>query len=185
MRNIDNWDDIQEQQPGEYPRPAPGGYIARIVNVEDDEKKEYLRIEWDFDEGGYKGNNAETFNRAGFWPIALYRSYKLKAMGFFKAFKTSVEMSNRGYSFECARPGALAGKLMGVVLGEEEYVKQDQTVGKRLYVYQVRSVKAIRDGDFDVPALKRLSDGQASTSKPAGQQFQPVEALEDDDELPF
>ena len=186
MRNIGNWDDIQERRPGEHDRPAPGGYIARIVRVEDDEKKEYLRIEWDFDEGEHKGNNAGTFDRAGFWPIALYRSYKHTALGFFKAFKTSVEMSNKGYAFDCARPEALEGKLMGVVLGEEEYIKKDQTVGKRLYVYCVRSVKAIRDGDFDIPALKRLAAGQAPAAyPPTGQQFQAVEALEDEDDLPF
>lgn len=183
MRNIDNWDDIQEQQPGEFDRPGPGGYIARIVHVEDNEEKEYLRIEWDFEEGGYKGANAETFNRAGFWPITLIRSYKPKALGFFKAFKTSVEMSNRGYVFDCANPAGLAGKLMGVVLGEEEYAKSTGEIGTRPYVYQVRSIKAIQGGDFDVPKLKRLTGEQAPAAKPSGQ-FQPVEELDDDD-LPF
>lgn len=180
-----NWDAVEERQPGEFERPAPGGYIARIVNVEDVEKKEYLRIEWDFEEGEHKGDNAATYNRAGFWPTALIRSYKEKALCFFKAFKTSVEQSNRGYAFDCTNPMGLAGKLMGVVLGEEEYNKTDGTVGKRLYVYQVRTVKAIRDGDFKIPKLKRLSEtgGSASTySTPSGQ-FQPLD--DDDDELPF
>lgn len=183
MDNI-NWDEVQEQQPGEYGRPAPGGYIARIVNVDDDEKKQYLRIEWDFEEGEYQGSNAETFNRAGFWPTALIRSYKPKALGFFKAFKTSVELSNRGYVFDCAHPAALAGKLMGVVLGEEEYINGMDKRKTRLYVYQVRSVKAIRDGDFKTPDLKKLSAGQAPAAKQGGQ-FQHVEDLEDDDDCPF
>lgn len=184
MRQIDNWDEIQEQQPGQFDNPAPGGYIARIVNVEDNEKREYLRIEWDFAEGEYKGNNVETFNRAGFWPIALIRSYKPKALGFFKAFKTSVELSNRGYFFDCANPTGLAGKLMGVVLGEEEYVKGSGEVSKRPYVYQVRSVKAIQDGDFKVPELKKLITEQVPAPKP-GEQFHRVETLDDDDDCPF
>ena len=121
MNNV-NWNEIQEQQPGDYSGPVPGAYIARIINVEDREDKEYLRIEWDFDEGEYKGSNAETFNRAGFWPITLIRSYKQKALGFFKAFKTSVEMSNRGYVFQ-NDPPSLIGKLMGVVLGEVPHAR--------------------------------------------------------------
>ena len=182
MNNI-NWDDIQEQQPGEFDQPAPGAYIAHIINVDDLEDKQYLRIEWDFHEGQYKGSNAETFNRAGFWPIALIRSYKPKALGFFKAFKTSVEASNKGYAFDCANPGGLAGKLMGVVLGEEEYLNGKGEVRKRLYVYQVRSVKAIQTGDFKVPELKRLAPTQAD--KPE-QQFRSVDPLDDDyDDCPF
>lgn len=185
MKHIENWDDIQEQQPGEFELPAPGGYIARIVNVDDVENKEYLRIKWEFEEGQYKGSNAETYNRAGFWPIVLIRSYKPKALGFFKAFKTSVEMSNKGYAFDDRRPGELAGKLMGVVLGEEEYIKGDGSAGKRLYVYQVRSVKAVRNNDFEVPKLKRLKqDGRPPASYGQDEQFQRVEPLSDDD-CPF
>lgn len=183
MREIDNWDAIQERQEGEFSRPAPGGYIARIVNVEDVEDKEYLRIEWDFAEGEYEGDNAETYNRAGFWPIALFRSYKEKALGFFKAFKTSVEMSNPKYIFRTSNPQSLEGKLMGVVLGEEEYTNSKGDVRTRLYVAQVRSVKAIRDGDFKVPELKRLAGSRPKNDgKP---QFQEVDTIDDDDEIPF
>ena len=183
MDNI-NWDDVRERQPGDYDQPNPGAYSARIVNVEDDEKKKCLHIEWDFDEGEYKRNNAETFNRAGFWPIVLHRSYKPTAQGFFKAFKTSVEASNRGYIFR-NDPPSLEGKLMGVVLGEEEYVNGKGELRTRLYVYQVRSVKAIQSGDFKVPELKKLSAGQVYNARP-DRQFQEVDPLEDDDDdCPF
>lgn len=183
MRNID-WDGVQERQPGDFERPGPGGYIARIVNVEDMEEKEYLRIEWDFEEGTHRGDNAATFARAGFWPIALIRSYKPNAQGFFKAFKTSVEASNRGYIFH-NDPPSLEGKLMGVVLGEEEYVSGKGDLRTRLYVYQIRSVKAIQSGDFKVPELKKLSSEQVSNAKP-DRQFQEVDPLgDDDDDCPF
>lgn len=184
MREVKNWDDIEERQPGEFERPAPGGYIARIVSVEDNEEKEYLRIEWDFEEGEHRGSNAATFNRAGFWPTVLIRSYKEKALGFFKAFKTSVELSNRGYVFDCANTQGLENKLMGVVLGEEEYVKKAGDIGTRLYVYQARTVKAIRDGDFKIPELKRMTQGQNERcTMPASNDFS--ELNEDDDEILF
>lgn len=185
MRQIDNWDDIQEAT-SEFERPTPGGYISRIVSVEDVEDREYLRIEWDFEEGAYKGDNTATFRRAGFWPLPLIRSYKERALGFFKAFKTSVEASNPRYVFSTQNVHTLEGKLMGVVLGEEEYEKKDGKIGIRVYVYQVRSVEAIRKGDFKVPELKRLdplrsrnSFGRPVYSEP---NFTP---LSDDGDIPF
>lgn len=181
MRQIDNWDDIQEAT-GDFERPAPGGYIARIVNVKDVEEKEYLRIEWEFEEGAYKGDNAATYNRANFWPLPLIRSYKEKALGFFKAFKTSVEVSNPRYVFSTQNVHTLEGKLMGVVLGEEEYLKKDGTIGIRTYVYQVRSVEAIRKGDFKVPELKKLPNQPTTRSGYTPGAFEP---LPDDGDIPF
>lgn len=179
MRDITNWDDIQEQNGGEFERPAPGGYIARIVRVEDVEDREYLKIEWDFEDGKYKGDNQATYDRAGFWPIALIRSYKEKALGFFKGFKTCVEVSNPGYVFDTRNVQGLVGKLFGVVIGEEEYTKNDGSIATRNYVNACRSVKAIREGDFKVPELKKL----AACPAPEPQQFS---ALEDNDsEFPF
>ena len=55
MRHIENWDDIQEMQSGDFNTPVPGGYIAMILRVEDKEDKEYLAIEWDFVSGEYQG----------------------------------------------------------------------------------------------------------------------------------
>lgn len=55
MKNV-NWDNVQD----EVRRPVPDGYIAQITRVEDVEDKEYLRIEWDFFEGEFKGANQEA-----------------------------------------------------------------------------------------------------------------------------
>lgn len=171
MRQISDaeWNDIQENEGGEFPRPKPGGYVAVIVDLEDIEEKEYLSINWDFEDGPFKGYNQDTFVRLGFWPSILIRSYKVKALPYFKAFKTCLEASNRGYHFRTDRLSDLEGKLFGVVLGEEEYRAKDGTVKTRLYVAQTRSVKAIRDGDFKVPELKKLagSDYTDSYQNPA------------------
>lgn len=158
MRNVD-WNTVKEA--GD--RPTPGAYIAKIVRVEDNEDKEYLRIEWDFAEGSYKGNNQETYDRAGFWPVALIRSYKAGALGFFKSFKTCVEESNPGYIFDTAHPEGLQGKRVGVVLGEEEYIGNDGKKKTRLYVYQTRSIDAITSGDFAIPDLKRLKSSSPAS----------------------
>lgn len=181
MKNV-NWDDVQD----EIRRPIPGGYAAKIIRVEDDEKKECLRIEWDFAEGEFKGVNQETYDALGFWPTTLFRSYKQTALRFFKGFKTCVEASNRNYVFN-NDPQSLVGKYMGVVLGEEEYLGKNGELKTRLYVAAVRSGKAIRDGDFTVPELKKLtpkSTGDNSVpSYPATGSFAPI--TDDDAELPF
>lgn len=189
MKNV-NWDEVQD----EIRQPVPGGYAAKIVRVEDDEKKEYLRIEWDFADGAFKGVNQETFDAFGFWPITLIRSYKPSALRFFKGFKTCVEASNRNFVFR-NDPQSLVGKYMGVVLGEEEYLSNKGEVKKRLYVAEVRSGKAIRDGDFKIPEMKKLDPAKAANaarsnaatdfSYPASTASDFAQLEDDDAQLPF
>ncbi len=179
MKNV-NWTDVQD----EIRRPVPGGYAAKITHVEDNEDKEYLLIKWEFAEGEFKGTNQETFDAFGFWPMAFVRSYKQKALRFFKGFKTAVEESNRNYTFN-NEPQTLVGKFIGVVLGEEEYLAKDGSVKTRLYVSEARSGKAIRDGDYKVPELKKLPANSASTSY-ANSAANAYSVMTDDDaELPF
>lgn len=187
MRTDINWDTILEAE--EYDNPVPGAYIAVIRGVEDVEGKQYLSIRWDFAEGTYKGANQDTFDRAGFWPTILRRSYKDTALRFFKSFLTSVEMSNKGYRFDSRNVQSLVGKYLGVVLGEEEYMKNNGAIGKRLYVYQVRSCMAVQNGDFKVPELKPLneqpllSSSFTPASSPVSVGF--TDIGDDDDGLPF
>ena len=127
---------------------------------------------WDFAEGPLAGSLNDAFRRMGYWFHygTFIRSYKLKALSFFKAFKTCLEVSNPRYTFNTRNLDAMKGKRIGIVLGEEEYRKEDGTVGTRLYVATVRSVKAIQDGDFKVPALKKLgSPNQPAPPAPAPQ----------------
>lgn len=181
MKNV-NWEAVQD----EVARPTPGGYIAKILSVEDKEEKECLFIQWDFLEGEFKGANQQTYDAYGFWPMLMICSYKDKALRFFKGFKTAVEMSNRNYTFR-NDPQSLVGKYVGVVLGEEEYLKKDGSVGKRLYVVEKRSGKAIRDGDFNIPELKKLPVQSAPSfggySAPSSPNFAELE--DDDSDLPF
>lgn len=188
-----NWDAIEERQG--FDNPIPGAYIAVITNVEDVEEKEYLKVEWDFAEGAYKGSNRETFDRAGFWPTTMFRSYKESALGFFKAFKTAMEKSNRGYIFDEDHLDAMVGKLFGVVLGEEGYFKKNGDHAKRLYVAEVRSLEAIRKGDFKIPEFRQAKTKNETRSYTGGGAYSTdygsaakgdfSELTDDDGELPF
>ena len=155
MRWID-WDSIQEQ--GDFTPIAPGGYVAAITDVEDNEDKEYLMICWDFVEGPNRGANSRVRKAKGYWPMRFPRSYKASALGFLKAFKTQLEKSNPGFQFQENRLDDLRRKYIGVVLGEEEYIANDGSVKTRLAVRSTRSVDAIRSGDF-TPPLKILQNG--------------------------
>lgn len=179
MKAID-WNNVQEAQ--DFPSLPVGGYVCGIVRVEDLPEKEYLRVEYDIADGQYKNfyRNQQQRNPDWHWGGVLIRSYKEKALPFFKAFLTSVEKSNSGYKFNNDEK-TLVRKLVGLVLGEEEYTKNNGDTGKRLYVASVHSVDAIKKGDFKVPELKKLSGGTAQNSSRTGD----FQLLPDDDDLPF
>lgn len=175
MKNV-NWNEVQD----EIRRPVPGGYAAKITRVEDDEKKECLRIEWEFADGEFKGANKETYDAFGFWPITLFRSYKDKALRFFKAFKIAVEESNRNYVFK-NDPQSLVGKFVGVVLGEEEYLTSDGKVKTRLYVAATKAGNDIRDGNFTIPDLKQLPTASAPATNYSSAPVQNYDLLDEED----
>ena len=182
MKNV-NWNDVQD----EIRTPVPGGYAAKITRVEDNEEKEYLKIEWEFADGEFKGVNKEVYDAFGYWPLAFVCSYKEKALRFFKGFKTAIEESNPRFVFE-NNPQSLVGKFVGVVLGEEEYFStKHNEVRKRLYVAEKRSGKAIREGNYDIPALKNLDSSKIPASYSAGAAPANNFAVIDDDDadLPF
>ena len=134
---------VQEAQ--EFKRLTTGAYICKITAVEDVEDKEYLKVEYDVAEGEFKDYYKDLYEKKNFWGGKLIRSYKESAKPFFKSFIVAVENSNSGYKFDNDEK-KLVGKLVGLVLGEEEYKKQDGTIGTRLYVtrtIQVNDVKKV------------------------------------------
>lgn len=165
MINID-WSKEQEAQ--EFARPGAGAYICRIVSVEDNPSKEYLKIYADIAEGEFKDYGKLSEERTGKdWDyIRFNRSYKPKARGFFKGFLTALEKSNRNFSADKfdGNEQRMKGMWIGLVLGEEEYVKKDGSVGVRTYVDSIRSGEAIRQGDYKIPELKKLDQADTASA---------------------
>lgn len=175
MRKPDGFDNVEAIGNSEYKRLPAGGYVARITAVEDNPDKNFLRIDFDICEGEYMGYGANCMERNGFTPLRMYRSYSDKAAGMFKGFIQNIEASNSNYHWEW-KEQTLVGRLIGIVLGEEEYKKQDGSVGTRFNARD-RSVAAIRDGKFKVPEKKCL---------PVEQNTSAFTALDDStDDLPF
>ena len=159
MKKID-WNAVEEAK--DFARLAEGGYVCKIIKVEDVPDKEYLLVYCDVAEGEFKdyGWNAETANNNDWNYIKLYRSYKHSAQGFFKSFLSTLEKSNpRRFAVNTfdGNEHKLVGLLLGIVLGEEEYQGKDGSVKLRTYAKTLTTPEAIRKGDFKVPALKKLA----------------------------
>lgn len=165
MKKI-NLENVQEERNDRLPA---GGYICKYTKVEDVEEKEYLLMEYDIAKGDYAGYYSSLQESFGFWGGKCYRSYKEKALPMFKRMCSAVSKSNNGFVFDGntnADEQTLVGKLVGIVLGEEEYIANNGEVKTRLYVYRECSVEDIANGKYKVPALKKLKDedGTASAS---------------------
>jgi hypothetical protein len=179
MKKIENYENVQASS-GSFARPTAGGYICKIVNVEDvpmndKGKGDYLRIEYDIADGDFKGYYKEQFDRwGGVWNASFIRSYKEKALGMMKHFTNCIERSNTGYKWEWEEK-TLIGTLVGLVLGEEEYLNSSGDVRVKLVVNQVKTIDEIENGDFKVPKIKKL---QPENTAPT---FEPVA----DEECPF
>jgi len=181
MRKI-NWGQIEEAK--EFERLSSGGYVCKIVKIIDNPAKEYLQVFMDVAEGEYKdyGKEAEKRNNNDWSYIRMFRSYKDTAQGMFKGFLSALEKSNPGFKandFD-GDENKLVGMFIGIVLGFEEYEKNDGTLNVRTYVKTVTTVEKIHNKEFKVPDLKKLAvktQQQQPTSAPV--------SVPEDDECPF
>lgn len=179
MKNID-WNNVEEARSGAK-LPA-GGYICGITAVEDVPASEYLKFEFDIAEGEYKNTYRELYDSKGFWAGKFIKSYKTKAQGFFKKMLTAFEKSNAGFKFDNDEK-KLKRKLIGLVLGYEEYVGNDGIKRERVIVTDFLPVEDIRTGNYSIPELKRLSDDDYDRVSDNASGF--AEIAGDDDDLPF
>lgn len=179
MKRIENYDNVQASS-GEFARPTAGGYVCKIIDVEDvpmneQGKGDYLIIKYDISFGDFKDYYKEQFDKwGGNWNASFIRSYKEKALGMFKHFTNCIEKSNAGYVWDWNEKG-LIGKFVGLVFGEEEYKNSSGDIKTKLVVNQIKTVEEIQKGDFKIPTLKKLQFEEYAT---------PVPPLTDDD-LPF
>ena len=168
MKKIDNFDKIQENGGG-FKRIPDGAYIVGIKKVTDNPEKQYLRLELDVCKGEYKNWYQKLYDadkrETKYWPRdgVLVRSYSDKALPFFKGFITSVTKSNKNFNWEWDEQ-KLVNKVFGVVIGTEEYERQNGGIGKRPYIASVHSVETIEKGEYEIPALKELTTTKTTTA---------------------
>jgi N-acetyl-anhydromuramyl-L-alanine amidase AmpD len=93
-----------------------------------------------------------------------------------------VEESNAGYKWNWDEK-SLVHKYIGVTLQEEEYRKNDGSIGVKLVVKDIKTIEQIMKGEFKVPQIKKLAENNAPTYNAyATPRFEDVT---NDDILPF
>ncbi|HEY8401126.1 MAG TPA: hypothetical protein VIK89_07690 [Cytophagaceae bacterium] len=185
MKKYENYDKV-EAYTGEVERLEPGGYICKILKVQAEERDygTLLRIAFDIAEGDYKDFYRKKFESKkqsdpeAKWPGMYYQTVREDSLQYFKGFMTSIEESNPGYKWNWDEK-TLVGKLFGGVFGEEEYEASDGSIKTSVKCRFIRSIDAIKKGNFKIPEVKTLQ------LKPFANQN--IESLlnSSDDDLPF
>lgn len=150
---------------GEYERLEAGGYICKIVSAKEEKSKSGKRmlvLALDILEGDkkdyFKKRFDENTNPDKKWSAgAIYRQMLEgeKSAGFLKGLMTSLEASNDGFKWNWDEK-KLKDLKCGAIFGEEEYEKMDGSIGTSTKIKFIRTVKAIQDGNYKVPELKKL-----------------------------
>ena len=154
---------------GTFPRPGSGGYVIEITSAENNKKKERVEIEFDIVEGRFAGYYKEMQERLGWHTAKFSKSYKEKALPFFRSFIEVILGSNGNTEglvigdFEDIDETKLIGKRLGMVVGEEEYLGNDGQKKIRLDNYNATfvTINTIHSGNYSIPQLKPLQNSTA------------------------
>jgi len=183
------------KQPTTFDVLPAGGYIARIIEVDDRTWSGHSEpahlIHMDIAEGEhmgiYKKNNAASDKDRWltYWfaePMAGSPEWLLSKVG---GIQTSLAESNDNVNL--GDPRLWKGKYVGVVVGDEEVESQSGTVYTRPYVSYICSTGRIRKGEgqpggYKIPKLKKL-DAPAPMPVQASDLTDSFSTAEDD--IPF
>ena len=148
MKNT-NWKDVSSGGG----QPTKGGYICKIIAIEDDEDREFLKISLDIDEGEFAGYFQDLYDRFGFYGLTTVRSYKETAKGLFKNFLITLEESNAEFIADDFDndPEKLLNLRIGAVTTLRRYTKNNGLDGTQLHVADLCSVSDILEHNFTVP----------------------------------
>lgn len=146
-----NWTEVSAA--GTSSMIPAGGYVAKILSVEDVESKEYLKFTYDIAEGEHKGF-FETDDRP--YTHQFVRSYKDTASGFMKQFLDCIEESNDSFNLATwdNEPSGLTNLLVGVLIQREDYTNNNGDNRARMNVEGFTSAANIRNGRFVLPEPK-------------------------------
>lgn len=190
MEKIEGYDEATALT-GEYEVLEPGGYICKVISAKEETSQngnKMLVVAFDIENGDHKGIYNRRYDEARKsnndpntkikWPNNGIHRIMLnneKAAGFLKGFITSIEASNPKFKWDWDEK-KLKDKLFGGIFGEEEYQKNDGTIGSSTKLRWIRSIDAIADGKYKIPEPKRLN---VQNNNPFN------EVNNDDDDLPF
>ena len=157
-----NWQRPTQVGDADFKRLAPGPYVAKVIAAEDFEEKEYFHLVYDIAEGPDAGFYSDAWGVEHPLAHRIVMSYKDTAMNMLEGRLNAIDASNQGFDSRSAldanRFDMFVGRLVGINLQEEEYRKNDGTIGTRLNVAQVVSAQDVRDGNIKVKDKKLLQE---------------------------
>ena len=183
------------KQPTQFDVLPAGGYIAKIIDVDDrtwaGHSEPAHLIHMDIAEGEhmaiYQKNNqgADKPRWLSYWfaePTESSPDWLLSKVG---GIQTSLAESNDKVNL--SDPHSWKGKYVGVVVGDEEYESNSGTVYTRPYVNYICSTGRIRKGEnqpggYKIPKLKKL---QGATPRPLASTEMPDSFSAAEDDIPF
>ena len=142
----------------EFKKLVGGGYNIKVLRCNEDVNKEYYEIVYDIAEGEFKGMFSDDYfsDESKDFRHHFYVSYKNKNFSNIKRLIEVVEQSNPGLGWT-GDPKELEGALLGVVLREEEYERNDGEIGIRISsLATLKSTIEIDSGNFTVQKIKKL-----------------------------
>lgn len=156
-----------------FRRPV-GGFIIKFGTAEDLPEKEYFKVPYEIIEATkpedeeFVGMYAKRKKENSFDFPKIIISYKESALPMFKGNMRAISESNNlnlnidgDFDFDAKD---FKGKVCGAIIGEEEYENQKGQIRVRSTIRRLRSVDAIRNGDFKMPELKKLSQEKKESS---------------------
>ena len=183
------------KQPTQFEILPAGGYIAKIIEVDDrtwaGHSEPAHLIHMDIAEGEhmalYQKNNqgADKARWLSYWfaePSQNSPEWLLSKVG---GIQTSLMESNDNVNL--SDPHSWKGKYVGVVVGDEEYESNSGTVYTRPYVSYICSTERIRKGEnqpggYKIPKLKKL---QGAAPRPLASTEMPDSFSAAEDDIPF
>ena len=183
------------KQPATFDVLPAGGYIAKIIEVDDREWSGHIEpahlIHMDIAEGEHKrlyaknNLNSDKDRWLTYWfaePMKSSPEWLLSKVG---GIQTSLAESNDNVNLN--DPRTWKGKLVGVVVGDEEAESNSGTVYTRPYVSYICSTERIRKGEgqpggYKIPKLKTL---KGAAPKPLASTEMPDSFSAAEDDIPF
>ena len=181
--------------PSQFDVLPAGGYVAKIIDVDDrawsGHSEPAHMIYMDIAEGEHTGlyaNNNKLSERErwlSYWfaePTSSSPDWLLSKVG---GIQTSLMESNDNVNL--SDPRTWKGKLVGVVVGDEEAESNSGTVYTRPYVSYICSTERIRKGEgqpggYKIPKLKTL---MPSAPRPLASTEMPDSFSAAEDDIPF
>lgn len=196
MRKPRNYDNAEAYTGGK--RLPAGGYICKIINVKEETSKsgnEMLVLAFDISDGefkdfyreGYEKNTSEDKKWRGNFYMMVPGEDADRDDWKLRRFKTNIgkfEDSNSGYHFDWEHPDKLTGLFVGIVFGEEEYIASDGSNRFSTKPVRLETTDTIKDGDFDVPAVKYLEQNPNAVTSNSNS-FVDIPDSADGEQIPF